>query len=323
MKIRRGWFILFLSLMIGYFLPALAENHYVIGSIQIVKHPDLDNSFLGFKKVLEDNGFIEGENTTFIVNKNPSGKIEGVKKAIQGYVNKKVGLIFAITSPCAMTAVKSTSTIPVVFAAVREPVKLGIVESIKRPGVNATGVMLVYPMYNLMRLAKDLIPNVKNIAFIEDKNKALKAEMKKNLVSAAKNMGISINTVYISGKDEVDSTVDALRGKTDCIVVNNNMEVMHAMDALIRAALKDKIPLITTNEPSVVKGALATSAVDYFKEGQKVGKKAVSILRGASPSMISVDKPSSYRLVINLKTAGILGIRIPGRFQSIADRLIK
>jgi len=320
---RRRWFILFLSLFVGCILPAFAKGHYLIGSIQIVKHPDLDNSFLGFKKALEDNGFIEGENTTFIVNNNPSGKIEGVKEAIQEYIDKNVDLIFAITSPCAMTAVKSTSAIPVVFAAVREPVKLGIVKSLEHPGANATGVMLVYPMYNLIRLAKDLIPGIKNITFIEDKNKALKAEMRQSLVSAAENMGVSLDTVYISGKDEIDSTVGALRGKTDCIIVNNNMEVMHAMDDLIKTSLRSKIPLITTNEPSVVKGALATSAVDYFKEGQKAGKMAVSILKGASPSVIQVEEPSSYRLVINLKTARTLGINIPGRFQSIADRLIK
>ena len=89
---------------------------------------------MGFKKALEGSGFIEGENTTFIVNNNPSGKIEGVKEAIQEYIDKNVDLIFAVTSPCAMTAVKSTSAIPVVFAAVREPVKLGIVKSLEHPG---------------------------------------------------------------------------------------------------------------------------------------------------------------------------------------------
>ena len=109
--------------------------------------------------------------------------------------------------------------------------------------------------------------------------------MKESLVSAAENMGVSLDTVYISGKDEIDSAVGALRGKTDCIIVNNNMEVMHAMDDLIKMSLRSKIPLITANEPSVVKGALATSAVDCFKEGQKAGKMAVSILKGASPSI--------------------------------------
>ncbi len=304
-------------------VPFVFAKNYVIGSIQIVDHPDLNNTFKGFKAALEEEGFVEGENVTFIVNKNPTGKIDGVKSAVKEYIDKKVDMILAITTPCALTAVKATSTIPVVFAIVREPVKLGVVKDLEHPGGNATGTMLIYPIFNLIKVAKDIVPGIKKMVLIEDKNKALKAEMQTSLANKAKSMGITLDVVYISSKDEVADTVNSLKGKADCILANNNMEVIHAMDSLIKATLENKIPLITTNEPSVEKGALATSAVDYFKEGKKVGKMAAKILRGVLPSEIPVEKPTSYRLVINLKTANEIGVKVPGRFQIIADRLIK
>jgi len=295
----------------------------VIGTIQIVDHPDLNYSVEGFKAALQKAGYIEGQNVEYIINKNPSGNPDEAAKTIKEYVDKQVNMIFAVTAPCALSAVKATSTIPIVFAAVRDPVETGIVKSIEKPGVNATGVVLVFPMYNLVRLAKEIIPGIKHITFIEDKNNVLKADMEQKLSRQVKDLELELNVIYISSKDEMHRVVDSLKGKTGCIVVNNNMEVMKAMDNAIQACLRNKIPLITTNEPSVEKGALATSAVDYLKEGKKAGEVAVRILEGASPSTIPLQEPVSYRLVINLKTAESLNMYVPIKYQRIADRLIK
>lgn len=300
-----------------------ADKKFVIGSIQIMSHPDLDNSFLGIQKALEEAGFKDGVNVQYLRETNPSGKPDDAKLAIDKFVEQKVDMIIAITAPCAASAIKATSTIPIVFAAVRDPVELGIVKSIANPGGNATGGILVYPIYNLISIVNKILPSAHRITFIEDKNKSLKADAEQKLLAQAKASGLEMQTIYISSKDEVPALFESLKGKTDCVMVNNNMEVIKAMDDIIRICLENKIPLVTANEPSVEKGALATSVMDYFKEGIKVGNSAVAILKGEKqPSDIPVIEPTINRVVINLNTAKIIGINIPIEFLKIADKTI-
>ncbi|MBP7653973.1 ABC transporter substrate-binding protein [Candidatus Dependentiae bacterium] len=296
-----------------------------IGTVMIVKHPDLENILKGFTKILAENGYKENENIKFD-NNEASGDKEKLSAIIKKFSTPANGydLIFAITAPCAIGCLKSIKEIPIVYAAVKpSPVELGIAETLSSSGNNGTGQYMLLPIMQIISLVNQSLTDVKKVAYLYDKKIGLSTtnidEIKKN----SKKFNIEIESVPVEDKNDALKALKSLSKEIGAIVIDNDMEVLKARAAVVEEAKKMGIPVFSTNEKAVEEGAVATMTPDYYDDGMTAGKAAIRILKNEKPSAIPIEKSKKTRLIINFISVKELNLKFSPSLLKMADKLIK
>jgi putative ABC transport system substrate-binding protein len=281
-----------------------------IGEHQIVAHPALDNDSKGFKVALEEEGFIEGKNVTFD-RQNAQGEQPNCAIIAQKFVDDKVNLIHAISTPNAQASAKITKTIPVVFSSVTDPVASGIIPRMGETGTNITGVSDRWPIALQCQMYQDIMPNVKRWGTIYNPGDVNVTFHIKEMRETIKAMGGKLVEAHISNSSEVMQAAQSLVGRVDAIHITSDNTAVSAFEALVKVCNENRIPLFAGDRDSVPRGAVAAYGLDYFMVGYTAGKKAAQILKGQDPGKVPAGMAAGYSLWISLKNIKDQGAKLP------------
>jgi putative ABC transport system substrate-binding protein len=290
-----------------------------IGVTQIVAHPALDATAQGFKDVLAENGYVEGDNVTYDM-QNAQGEMANATAIAQKFVGDEVDLILSIATPNSQAAVNETTTIPIVFAAITDPVSAGLVQNADAPEANATGVSDMLPVQPHLDLIVDLVPDVKTIGLLYNAGETNSVVLVDAEKAAAAAMGLEVVEATAASSAEVLAAAESLVGRVDAISVLTDNTVVSALESVVKVCEENDIPLITGDIDSVERGAIAAWAFDYYEHGKQAGEIGLMVLGGTAIADIPVKYAEELKLAINLAAAEAMGVTIPDALKDQADQ---
>lgn len=294
------------------------EKVYRVGLIQLVEHPSLDYVREGMLEAIKDNGFEQGKNI-IIDYQNAQADQSTMNTIANKFVGDQVDLIISITTPATQVVAANTSTIPIVFGAVTDPVAAKVVISLDRPGTNVTGVSDLNPFEAQFEMMQKVVPNAKKIGIVyntSEVNSQVQVDMAKEF--GAK-LGYEIITGPVVNSSEVLQAAQALAGKNiDAFYVITDNTVAQAINSLSQVAINNKIPTIVAEDSQVQGGCLISIGIDYKIHGYQAGEMAVRVLKGADPSVMPIEYQKDLKVVINSETQKALGIQIPEEYTKEA-----
>jgi putative ABC transport system substrate-binding protein len=297
---------------------APAEESFNIGITQIVAHPALDSTVQGFIDTLAEAGFVEGENVTFDL-QNAQGEMANATTIAQKFVGDEVDLILSVATPVSQAVVKATTTIPVVFAAVTDPVAAALVADADAPDTNVTGVSDMLPVEPHLELILELVPEAKTIGLLYNAGETNSVTLVEKEKAAGAALGLEFVEATAANSSEVLAAAQSLVGRVDAISVLTDNTVVSALDSVVKVCQDNKIPLIAGDIDSVKGGAVAAYAFDYYEHGVQAGQMAVKVLQGTPIADLPVEFAQNLQLALNLAAAEAMGVTIPDSLKSAAD----
>jgi putative tryptophan/tyrosine transport system substrate-binding protein len=273
-------------------------------------------------------GYVDGQNVAWEY-RFAEGHYEQLPALAADLVSRQVDAIAAMPgTPPALAAKRATSTIPIVFASVADPVGAGLVESLARPGGNVTGLSNYQGLVaaKAMDLLCDLVPRAGNIGFLANLNNPATALILRNLQEAAATKRVALTVRHSSNEAEIDAAFDALRqSRVDALIVEseNLLTVPGRRQQIVALAARHAIPAAYMNSGFASDGGLIIYGVDERELSHKAGVYIGRILKGARPADLPVQQPTTFKLVVNLRTAQALGLTVPRSILERADEVIE
>ena len=298
---------------------ASATETKTLAITAIVEHPALDAARAGAIEQLAAEGFKEGEN--LIVNfQSAQGNMGTAGQIAKQFASENPDVIYAIATPSAQAVASATTTIPVVFSAVTDPVEAKLVTSLEKSGNNITGASDVLPYEPQIELIRELIPNVKNVGYVYSPGEVNSTVVLKNLKEKLAPLGINVIESPAQKSSDITQAANALVGKVDVIYTPTDNNVINAYEALAQVAKSAKIPLIAAETSTVERGAVAALGVNYTDLGKESGKIIARVLKGEKPDTIPVYISQNLDLYVSKKHAAEQGVTLP---QAVLDRATK
>jgi putative tryptophan/tyrosine transport system substrate-binding protein len=276
-----------------------------------------------FAQRLSELGWTAGRNIK-IEYRWAAGDIRQMTEFATEFVQKKVDVI--VTSAYGVVAAKqATSTIPIVFAAYGDAVSNGIVGSLARPGGNVTGLSIQPRELSSKRLEllRDIIPNVRRLAALVNANYSGVAQEVIGIRTASAVLNIEANILEIQTADDIEAALATLAGQTDALYVYSEPLTNSNRHQIIRAATAAKIPTIFGFREFVDAGGLISYGPDFTDLFKRAAEFADKILRGAPPADMPVQQPVKFDLIINLKAAKAIGLKISETVLTRADEVVE
>ena len=281
-----------------------------VGIIQLMEHPSLDTIRTSIIEGLEEEGYVDGENVV-IDYQNGQNDMSTMKNIAQKFVGDEVDVIVAIATPAAQAALSETTDIPIVFAAITDPVDAELVDTLEAPGGNVTGTSDEVSAEQIMGLAKEITPGFKTIGALynigEDNSVSVVAGLKD---FAAKN-GYKVVESTVTNTSEVQQAAQYLADKVDVVFSPIDNTIASSMAVVTDIFNKADIPYYVSADSMVKDGGLATYGIDYTVLGNETAKMIANILGGADPATIAVKKMSDMSVYVNTDTAKEIGVEIP------------
>lgn len=294
------------------------DEMFKVGIIQLMEHPSLDTIRESIIEGLEDEGYVEGKNLK-IEYQNGQNDMSTMKNIAQTFVGDECDVIVAIATPAAQAALSETTEIPIVFAAITDPVGAGLVDSLDNPGGNVTGTSDEVSAEMIMKLAKDITPDFKTIGVLynigEDNSVSVVAQLKEY---AGEN-GYKVIESTVTNTGEVQQAAQYLADKVDIVFSPIDNTVASSMAVATETFNNAGIPFYVSADSMVNDGGLATCGIDYTVLGRETAAMIADILEGADPAAIAVRKMSEMSVYVNKETAKALNIEIP---QAILDKAV-
>ena len=293
-----------------------------IGVLQLVEHAALDAAYQGFVAALKEAGFEDGVNIE-IDYQNAQADQSNLMTISERFVKNNVDLILAIATPAAQAVASATTTIPILFTAVTDPVAARLVESNEKPGLNVTGTTDAGPIDKQFALMKELFPDLKTIGIIYNSSEVNSEVQAKQAEEIAKEMGWEVKFGTITSVNDIEQVANSLAEKVDGFYAPTDNTIASAMPNLVKVAEEKKLPILGSEPGMVEGGALMTVGIDYFKLGQQTGKMAVKILKGeAVPAEMPVESLKDVDIVLNQATAKAIGFEFPESVLKKATKVI-
>jgi putative ABC transport system substrate-binding protein len=279
-----------------------------------------------FQRGLQETGFFEGENLT-VTCRWAEGRIERLPALAAELVGRRVDVIVAIgLAETVLAAKAATSTIPIVFAVSDDPVKLGLVRSLARPGGNLTGTNFFNAEVNAKRLEllHELVPEAKRIALLVNPNIAASASWVRDVEMIAPTMGLQIQVINAGSSREIDAAfVSITRDRPDALFVTGNAVFNSRRLQLTILAARHAIPASYSSRDYPEYGGLMSYGTNVADAYRQVGVYAGRILKGAKPADLPVVQATKFELVINAQTARTLDLAVPPTLLARADEVIE
>jgi len=278
-----------------------------------------------FMQGLRDLGYVEGKNIE-VVFRTPEGKSERYSDLAAELVRLKVDIIVVGGNTAIRAAKKTTSTIPIVMTHVGDPVGLGLVASLARPGGNITGLSQMSPDLSGKRveLLKDILPKVKRVAFIWDPDNPGQTLRFREAQAAAAVVGVALRSLEVRSSNELATAFAAAsKEQAEALVVPAPMAGRYEKQIAEFAATK-RLPWTCDTMESVVRaGCLMAYGPSYPDLERRAATYVDKILKGIKPADLPVEQPMKFELVISLRTAKQLGLTIPPNVLARADKVLK
>jgi putative ABC transport system substrate-binding protein len=278
-----------------------------------------------FRKGLSETGAAEGQNCAVEYHW-LEGQYDRLPAVMADLVRRRVAVI-ATTGffPAALAAKAATSTIPIVFGVVEDPVKLGLVASLARPGGNATGVNFLMGELTGKRLTilHELLPNAARIALLVNPENAPEDTLKE-VEAAARSLGLQISAHNARTSSEIDAAFAAMaRERADALFVFGDGFFHGRRVQIATLAIRDRLPTSFTTREYVEAGGLMSYGTNLADTFRQAGVYTGSILKGTKPAELPVMQSSKFEFVINLQTTKALGLEVPPMLLARADEVIE
>jgi putative tryptophan/tyrosine transport system substrate-binding protein len=324
--VRRRTFIAVIGGAAAWPLVARAQQPAmpVIGFLNSGSRDGYAPMVAAFRQGLKETGYVEGQKVA-IEFRWADGQYDRVPAMAAELVRRQVAVIVANT-PGVMAVKAATTTIPIVFTAATDPVKIGLVASLSRPGGNITGVTQLNAVVASKRLelAHELVPAATVIAVLVNPTQPTAETELKDLQAAARTLGLQLHVLHASTErdfDTVFATLVQLRG--GALVIGNDTFFFSRSEQLAALALRHAVPAIFPDHVFAAAGGLMSYGGSTLNIYRIAGTYTGRILKGERPSDLPVQQATKIELVINLKTAKALGLTLPETLLATADELIE
>jgi ABC-type uncharacterized transport system substrate-binding protein len=314
---------------VGWPLAARAEQRAmpVIGLLSAISPEGFADRMRAFRQGLKETGYIEGENVAIDYRWAENQKDRLPPLAVE-LVRRPVAVIVAPGSAEATLAAKAaTTTIPVVFSFGEDPVRLGLVESLARPGGNLTGINFFNSELNAKRLEilRELMPTAGRVAVLVNPADVVNAETTaRDVGAAARAIGLEIRICKASTSREIDAVFATFVGeRPDFLFVAGNAFFNSRRVQLVHLASHHRLPATYGGRDYPDIGGLMSYGTNIADSYRQVGVYVGRILKGAKPAELPVMQPTKFELVINLQTARMLGLDVPATLIARADELVE
>jgi len=279
-----------------------------------------------FRKGLNETGYVEGQNVTVEYHW-LEGQYDRLPAVAADLVHRRVAVIAAPNAQAALAAKAATAMIPIVFGVAQDPVRLGLVESLARPGGNATGINFFVQelVAKRLRLLHDLVPKAVRVVVLVNPTNASSAETTlREVEQAAATIGLQIQILNASTIGEIDAAFATLaRERPDALFVAPDAFFAGRRVQFATLTARDSIPATYAESQHVAVGGLMSYGTDFADSFRQVGIYTGRILKGAKPADLPVLQSTKFEFVINLQTARALGIEVPPAVLAIADEVIE
>jgi putative tryptophan/tyrosine transport system substrate-binding protein len=279
-----------------------------------------------FRQGLKQAGFVEGENVS-ILYRFAENEIDRLPSLVDDLIRRRVEVIAAPGHTGAFAAKAATTTIPIVFIAAEDPVQLGLVASLARPGGNLTGVNMFAAelVAKRLQLLRELVPATSRIAVLVDPGSPTIVETTlRDLQPAAHAMGLEIQVLNASNSQEINAAFATFtRERPDALFVSTGPLFTARRVQLAIQAARHMVPMTSGNRQITEAGGLMSYGASITDAYHQVGIYVGRILKGEKPADLPVLQSSKFELVINAETARTLGITVPPALLSTADEVIE
>jgi ABC-type uncharacterized transport system substrate-binding protein len=279
-----------------------------------------------FRQGLRELGWVEGQNIV-IEYRSGEGRFDRLPELAAELVRLKVDVVVAAPTPAALAAKHATGTVPIVGVSLTDPVGLGLIASLARPGGNVTGVS-----YSVgtdifgkdLELLKEAVPKVRRVAVFSNPDGPSQPLTIRNIKGAAQSLGLQLQLVEARGPEDFDGAFAAMaRERVGALLVVTDPVFIPHRARLVNLVAKNGLPSIFTQRADVEAGGLMSYGPDFADLYRRAATYVDKILKGAKPADLPIEQPTKFELVINLKTAKVLGLTIPPSLLGRADEVIQ
>jgi putative ABC transport system substrate-binding protein len=278
-----------------------------------------------FRQGLSETGYVEGQNLA-IEYRWAEGAYDRLPALATDLVRRQVAVIFAGAPPAVLAAKAATTTIPIVFTSGGDPVELGLVSSLNRPGANVTGVSFLVNELGAKRLEllRELVPTAASIGFLANPARASFESEAKDAQQAAQTLGVQLHVLDASSEREIEvAFANFVQRRVNALLVGTDAFFLGRRDQLITLTDRLAIPTMYNLPDYVAAGGLISYGPSIKDVYRQAGVYTGKILKGAKPADLPVMQPTKFELVLNLKTAKTLGLTVPLIMQMTADQVIE
>ncbi len=300
---------------------ATAAEQKSVAATAIVEHPALDSVRDGVRAALEQAGY-SGDNLKWQY-QTAQGNTATAAQIARKFVGDRPDAIVAIATPSAQAVVASTKSVPVVFAAVTDPVAAQLVRNWEPSGSNVTGVSDELELDRQMELVKRVIPDARRVGMVYNPGEANSVVVVERLRELLPEMGMTLVEAAAPRSVDVGSAARSLVGKVDVIYTNTDNNVVSAYESLVKVGMDTKTPLIASDTDSVKRGAIAALGIDYYQHGIQAGELVVRLLKGEEPGSIAPQKTAELSLFINRSAAAAQGVTLSQELIDSAAEVIE
>jgi putative ABC transport system substrate-binding protein len=297
----------------------------VVGFLSPGALTDRVDRVTAFRQGLKEAGFVEGQNVA-IEYHSDEGQTDRLPLLVADLLRRQVALFVSFSTPAALAAKAATTTVPIVFVTGVDPVHVGLVASLNRPGGNATGVSFISGELGAKRLGllRELRPGATRIAVLADPKWPLTERFVSEVRAAASAFGQQIEVLYVGSEREIETAFTTLvqRG-AGALVGGIGGFWLSQRERIVALAARHRIPAIYGQRELVEAGGLMTYAASFIDIYRQAGIYVGRILKGEKPGDLPVVLSTKFELAINLKTAKALGLEIPDKLLALADEVIE
>lgn len=282
-----------------------------------------------FRQGMRELGYIEGKKYVLEIRGGGAAERDRLSNLAAELVRLKVDIIVAEAGPAVVAAKKATSTIPIVMRVGVDPVRMGFVTSLAYPGENITGLasVTVGLIGKRFELLAEVVPRVKRIGVLtglSDRARFTATDEYKEIDAAARALGVKLQALVARDPDAIDNAFLAMtKERAEALIVIPSPRYFQHRERIIKHAAKNRLPTIYFERIFVENGGLLSYGADYIDEFRRLAIYVDKILKGAKPADLPIQQPTKFELVINLKTAKALGLKIPEHLLMAADKVIE
>jgi ABC-type uncharacterized transport system substrate-binding protein len=298
----------------------------VIGFLHSSSPEPMVNFVAAYRKGLSEAGFVEGQNVA-IEFRWAAGQVDRLADLAADLVRRRVTVIVAPGStPAALAAKAATTTIPIVFAIGADPVALGLVASLNKPGGNVTGMTFQNTelQAKALELLRELVPQAVRIVALVNPQSAFTEAVVKNLQEGAASLGLQLEILHASTESEIETAFATISQRPgSALLVGPDPFFTFHRAQIIALAARQALPTMYALREFAEGGGLIAYGPNLTSAYKEAGNYTGRILKGEKPADVPVVRPTKFELVINLKTAKALGFTIPDKLLALADEVIE